>query len=212
MDKAQLLNQIVGKDNSEKWYLTGFLAVMMLFVVFVISPNVNEYLRRMKLLEDIKGANEQYDVAINNLRELQKLFEQHRGRFGLLNEAIPNKLNAYNFAQEVSSTFLPYTEDSSISFSGFDVGKKSSEQIQAQEIEEAGAGASTVGAVQGLMTYDQSIDVQAKYSEIQRMITDLMKQRRIKHITRIALAKDSVASGDSKLNLKIDFMGYYSKD
>jgi hypothetical protein len=210
MDKSQLLNQIIGKDNSEKWYLTGFLAVMMILLIFVISPNVNEYLRRMKLLEDVISANEQYDEAINNLRELQKLFEQHRSKFALLDEAIPNKLNAYSFAQEVSSIFLPFTKDGPIGFSGFDIGKSTAPKAKSQESEDA-AVAAKPGLIKGLLTYEMSVDVEASYSEIQNMITDLMRQRRIKQITKIVLSKDSVSTQSADMTMSIDFVGFYSK-
>lgn len=198
MDKEKLLSQLVQKDNTERWYLVGFFAVFIILILFVIRPNVNEYLRRQKLLEDLTSTNAQYDTAISNLRVLQGLFEEYRDQFPLLEEAVPMRLEAYNFAQDVAKIFLPYVPTDNLRFPGFNVGEK------------AEAGVPVAGTQ--LVPYPQSIEITGKYSELQRILSKLMNQRRIKHVTRVVFSENQTASGEASMGMRVDFQGYYIKN
>lgn len=198
MDKEKLLSQLIQKDNTERWYLVGFFAVFIVLIIFVIRPNVNEYLRRQKLLEDLTSTNAQYDTAISNLRILQGLFEEYRDQFPLLEEAVPPRLDAYKFAQDVAKVFLPYTSQENLRFAGFKVGEK------------AEAGTPIAGTQ--LVPYPQAIEISGKYSELQRILSKLMNQRRIKHVTRVQFVESQTASGEASMGMRVDFQGYYIKN
>ncbi|MFO0703337.1 MAG: type 4a pilus biogenesis protein PilO [Patescibacteria group bacterium] len=198
MDKEKLLNQLIQKDNSERWYLIGFFSVFILLILFVIRPNVNEYLRRQKLRDDLIETNVQYDKAITNLRILQTLFEEHRDEFPLLEEAVPLKLDAYKFSQDVAKVFLPYLKENEIEFAGFSVGEK--------------ADAGTPLKNTKLIPYPQSVEISGRYGQLLTALNALMNQRRIKHVTNVVFTKTQSGSESASMTMKVDFQGYHLKN
>ncbi len=206
MDKNELIDKLLKKDQLGHIYMYGLLIVMSALMFFVIRPNVTEYLRRVKLLEDIQSTNAKYDQSIGNLKTLQGMFEAYRNKFLLLDEAIPKKLNVSKYITDVTNTLGKYIEEDSITFSGFDIQGESDQGNVADPT-------ITTASDAGLATYSQSFSMTGNYDELLSVVTKLMNQRRIKFIKSMSFSRlaDDNASKSAKLDLDLAIEIYHLK-
>ena len=195
MDKEMIIRQLVKRDFNDNWYLIGFFSVLIVLVLFVIRPNVNEFLRRQKLYDDLSNTNIQYDSAISNLKVLQTLFERYRDQFVLLDEAVPERLNVYDVSKDVSEVFLPFLPGQAIEFPGYEIGEM--------------ANASGPTKDSKLIPYKLTMQIQGTYSELQDVLSSLMTQRRLKRVTRVVFTRNQTASGSAELGMQVDFEAYH---
>lgn len=206
MDKNELIDRLLKKDRLGHLYMYGLLVIMSVLLFFVIRPNVSEYLRRVKLLEDIERANDQYDQTISNLRTLQGMFEVYRDRFSLLDEAIPKKLGASKYITDISTALGQNIVGESLNFSGFVIVGENPQGEVADPVNTSGQGST-------LPSYSQSVSMTGGYDELLSAVTKLMNQRRIKYIKSMSFSKslEENASKSARLNLDVEIEIYHLK-
>ena len=197
MDKDKLVAQITnnGKNYSQQGYLIGFFVIFILLIVFVVRPNINEYLIRQKQLEETTQLIQQYQKAILSLNALQSVLESHRDDFVMLDQAVPSGLGIYQIAIDIRDTFLDHTPSKKYSFPPYVVTNESKDKVKLTS--------------NNLKEYVITVDMNDTYQSLQDVLGQVLNQRRIKSINSIAISKPVEASSSSKLNMKLEIKAYH---
>ena len=197
MEKDKLIAQLLekSKDNIQQFYVSGFLLVFVLLILFVVRPTMNGYVERRTELQEIKILSSQYQKVIASINTLQDLLESNRSDFALLHQAIPNSIQMYQLTQDVQKSFLQYAPTRSHNFPGYVV--TPSESSAALKNKSA------------LKPYKILVNITSDYSTLRNVLSQIMSQRRVKSVRSMTLAKPKGASDSATLDMKLEVEAYY---
>lgn len=197
MEKNKLIEGLLKKsqDYSQQIYLLGFFLVFILMIIFMVRPQVNEYIIRNKQLQETVLLSAQYQKAISNLTELQGLLETRRADFALLGQAIPENIQMYQLTQDVRDSFLKYVPTRTYTFPSYVITPPKS-----------GAKVNTISA---LKTYKILVNINGSYPTTREILQKILNQRRIKSVKTLLISRPEGASDSGELEMKLEVEAYY---
>ncbi|GEM_PF-6123434 len=176
-------------------YLSVFLLVFSVFIIFIIRPTLKTafYLRDKR--ESLKTANQQLSSVIEKIVQLNLDAERYRDDFDLLDQAVPSKMFIFSLFKQINSVFLE--NDLSIENAKVD------RIILVRETQEKSA------ADQDLKELKINYVLQGDFNDLIKALKELRRQRRISIVYRINIDKEedgfieSTEEAGIKMNVEI---------
>ncbi|MBP6993908.1 hypothetical protein KBB12_01575 [Candidatus Woesebacteria bacterium] len=197
MEKNKLIEGLLKKsqDYSQQIYLLGFFFVFILMIIFMVRPQVNEYIVRNKQLQETVLLSSQYQKAISNLTELQGLLETKREDFTLLDQAIPENVQMYQLTQDIKDSFLKYVSTRTYTFPSYLITPPKAE--------------TKVSKIGTLQTYKILVNVSGSYATTREILQKILNQRRIKSVKTLLLSRPEGSSDSAELEMRLEVEAYY---
>lgn len=199
MDKKKILELLKQKQVQDYTFSIAFFLVFSFFVIFAIRPNLITAFNLQKELQELKLKKEEYEQKILQIVNYQSVFEENRGNFHLLDEAIPNKPGVAKVVEDIRKASIG---------SGIKINNLSVSEIELKP-EKISA---------GLKKYSVGMDVNSKLSQAELFLDLLSSQRRLKKIDKISFTQlDNNTQADPEPDLEtavrykivFDINGYY---
>lgn len=193
MDINSLLSKIAKKNIVDYSYAVIFFAVFSFFMFAVIRPNIITVFSLQKEKENLTVIDTAYTAVISQIIDIQSAFESTRNDIYVLDDALPTTPNVNKLINDLQTV----AGDSQIS-----VKKMALSQINLKKESQK----------TGYDSINIQFEADASYDQLQKFISNLFMQRRLKTITDLTVIKTDqpgISSGSANLTIKIKLVGYY---
>lgn len=191
IQRTKILEKLTNKRLKDYSFTIGFFLVFSFFIIFLIRPNLITAFNLQKELDQLHTVDQGYENAILHIIELQNFIEANRDNFYLLDDAFPSTAQANKLIQDV-------TNDASQS--GLIISKADIGQLNLKE--DKGSN--------NRKQYVLSLEINGPFDSIDKFITTLSAQRRIKNIKNLSIERDvGVSSTSGQLKMNVEVVTYY---
>lgn len=189
MDKSSLIKHIFNKKTGDYTFTIMFFLIFSMFILFAIKPSLTTATSLKKEESDLKKIDELYEKKILNIFEIQKIMEENRDEFPLLNQAITSYPKVNKMIEDIKS--VADSNSFSIKKAGvadvnlFDTNNKNTQHI--------------------LVTVEGT----SSFENLMKFTQALFNQRRLKTITKMTINRDLVSTESAVLDITLNIEGYY---
>lgn len=193
MNPKNITAQLTKKKVQDYTFTIIFFIIFSFFVFGAIRPNLLTVFRLQKELEELKTMDNEYEQVILNIVDNQSVLEANRDNFYLLDEAVPQKVEAYKLVDDVRKS----ATDSGIILQSINVEDINIKTDQTQKSK--------------LNTFAIEIETNSSQDKIKDFITALLNQRRLKTVHDLAITKeDEAVTGKTGSQIIMKVEGYYT--
>ncbi len=194
MDKPRavinLLNKLRSKKGKDYTYITVFFLIFSIFIIFAIRPSLTTAISLRQQYNDLQRLNDQYEQVVSNIVVNQATLENARDQLYLINDAMPDSPTINKLISDIEKA----GSDNSINFSDITIGEVNLVQTAGQRTQQI------VINVNATTTFDN----------LMNFIKDLSKQRRLKYVKQLSIAREvEESSQSSQLKVLMEIDGYY---
>lgn len=192
MNTKNFVTQLLSKKEiADYTYITLFLIISTMFVVFAIRPSLAIAFALRKEAQELKKINNEYEQNIIKIIALQSQLESVRNKIYLLEEATPSKPEI----KIVVNNLQTVADQSGVQLKEFTI----PEIILKGELKK-----------EGLQNIPLSLNLESEYQKLNDFINDLLLKRRLAVIKNLDINKTDVESTESaELKYGIEIENYY---
>lgn len=191
MDKSTLVEKLLKQFSSEQirdyTFLTFFFLIFSIFIFFAIRPALVTAFSLRKEEEELRKVEALYEQAISIAVANQSILENARDNLYLLSDAFPQGPKITKAVKDIQ-----------------DEGKKSGLSFERISIGDVNL---TQKSGHSLNAMTLNINATSSFESLQRFITGLFNQRRLKNLKSLTVIKQnftSTQSADLKISLEVD--------
>jgi Tfp pilus assembly protein PilO len=188
MDLNIISKSIFEKKTGNYIFITFFLLVFSVFIIFAIKPSLTTAFSLKKEELDLKKVDDLYEKKINNITQIQSQIEENRDNLPLLNQSISEQPEVNKIVEDIKKI----ADQDSLS-----IDKASIVDINLSQTN------------QELQDIKLMMEVTTNFDNLRKFMTDLFSQRRLKLIDNLVISRDKESSGSGNLKVILTIDGFY---
>lgn len=186
----QIINQLKTKKGKDYTYITIFLLVFSIFIIFAIRPSLVTAFSLRQQRADLAKLDVQYENVVSNIVANQSTLENLRDKLYLTDDALPHGAVINKLVSDIENQATA----NSVTFINVNIG-------EVKLVEKSGNKSQSVLInIEALSTFD----------DLLRFMESISNQRRLKLVKQLSVSRDlQEASESAQLKVIMQIEGYY---